>query len=350
MHRLVLSSLVSILLTGAFLPASVHAAVLTYDANTGTAGAQDGAGAGWNSSNTNFWDGAANVVWPNTTGDEAVFGAGSGAAGTVTVGTVTANAVTFNAPGSGNYTLSGGTITLGGTSPTIAANVNATINSILAGTAGLTKTGTGTLTLSGSGAAMDLGTNGVTVTAGTLRLARTSVPFDDGVFTAATPIKVETGATLEVAGTWNTGSANVITVNGGTLNFTNGVAADSSNYANNLNLANATVTGNGIRIGNASHAQFVVAGDVGTTIGNSLVLVNASGGSARTLALNVADGAAENDLVLSGILYDYTGRGGNQVAKTGAGTSLLTGNNTFTGTVAVNGGRLVMGHQNALGA
>jgi hypothetical protein len=36
--------------------------------------------------------------------------------------TVNANKITFNAPGSANYTLSGGTITLGGTSLAITVN------------------------------------------------------------------------------------------------------------------------------------------------------------------------------------------------------------------------------------
>ncbi len=218
-----------------------------------------------------------------------------------------------------------------------------------AGTGGLTKAGGGTLTLGGSGGNVTVGSGGVTVSGGTLRLARSSVPFDAGVFATTTPLTIENGATLEVAGMWNTGSANAITVNGGTLNFTNGSGPDSENYANNMNLANAIVTGNGIRIGNDSNAQFTVTGDAGTTVDNALMLVN-SGGSARTLTLDVADGAADNDMILSGVLYDFTDRGNNRIAKTGAGTLLVTGDNTFTGTVAVDGGLLVMGHQNALGA
>jgi len=138
------------------LTATLNAASVTYDANTTTTAAQDGAGAGWNTTNTNFWNGTADVAWPNTTSDTAVFGAGTGAgaAGTVTVGTVTTNNITFNAPGSGNYTLAGGTITLGGTTPTITSIPNATISAVLAGTSGLavtsTGTATGTLTLSGA--------------------------------------------------------------------------------------------------------------------------------------------------------------------------------------------------------
>jgi hypothetical protein len=60
-----------------------------------------------------------------------VFGVANGAAGAIAVGTVNANGITFNAPGSGAYTLSGGTISLGGTTPTITANTNAAIGSAL---------------------------------------------------------------------------------------------------------------------------------------------------------------------------------------------------------------------------
>ncbi len=72
---------------------------------------------------------------------------GGPASGTVTLGApITAAGITFNAPA--GYTVGGNTLTLA-QSPTIAANVNATINSILAGT-GFTKAGAGTLTLGGA--------------------------------------------------------------------------------------------------------------------------------------------------------------------------------------------------------
>lgn len=120
----------------------------TWDASGG-APLADGAG-NWNASGgTNWFDGTAYGAWGNLSTDSATFGVGSGAAGTVTVGGVTADAITFNAPGSGNYTLSSGTITLAGTTPTITVNATgtSTISSVLAGSAGLTKTGAGTLSL-----------------------------------------------------------------------------------------------------------------------------------------------------------------------------------------------------------
>lgn len=74
---------------------------LTWDSNTSTTGAQDGAGT-WNTSNTNWWTGAANASF--VSGDNVTFGAGSGAAGSVSVvaGGVTSGNLIFNAAGSGS--------------------------------------------------------------------------------------------------------------------------------------------------------------------------------------------------------------------------------------------------------
>ncbi|HSU54046.1 MAG TPA: hypothetical protein VLT36_08325 [Candidatus Dormibacteraeota bacterium] len=134
------------------------AATFTWDANTGTSGAQDGAGI-WRpvSSNTNWWDGTTNVVWVNDVNspNNAIFGANSGAAGTVSISpsgtTNSVGAITFNAPGSGNYTISGsdssGTKLNLVNTPTItvAAGVGANITAILLGTCYI-KSGPGVLT------------------------------------------------------------------------------------------------------------------------------------------------------------------------------------------------------------
>ncbi|MBN8456479.1 MAG: hypothetical protein J0M04_01345 [Verrucomicrobia bacterium] len=92
------------------LPAT--GANVTWDANTGTTAAQDGAG-NWNTANTNWWNGSSNVQFIG--GDNVTFGAASGAAATITVdaGGVTPGNITFSAPGSGSYVFTGGGITGG---------------------------------------------------------------------------------------------------------------------------------------------------------------------------------------------------------------------------------------------
>ncbi len=166
------------------------AATLTYDANTGTTGAQDGAGA-WNTTASNMWNGSADVAWPNTNADEVIFGAGSGAAGAVTVTAVTTNKITFNAAGSGTYALSGSTIALSGATPTITANADAAISSQMTGSTGLTKTGTGTLTVTGS----NNYTGGTTVSGGMLQIGNGTTNGVPGTGTYA----IAAGATLRLS-------------------------------------------------------------------------------------------------------------------------------------------------------
>ncbi len=114
---------------------------LRWDTDPLSSGAQGGTGT-WNTTESGFWNGAANVAWDNARNDVAIFG---DSAGTVTVGTVAASALRFDTAG---YTLAGGTITLTG-SGRITANQDAAIDSTIASAVGLTKTGAGTLTISG---------------------------------------------------------------------------------------------------------------------------------------------------------------------------------------------------------
>src|SRR5690606_3546372 len=87
------------------------------------------------------------VSWDNAALDDAFF---QGVAGTVTLGVpITAHDLTFNA---NNYLLTGGTLTLGGVAPTITvvgSTLSTTIDSAIAGTSGLVKSGAGALHLGG---------------------------------------------------------------------------------------------------------------------------------------------------------------------------------------------------------
>ena len=126
--------------TAAFVLAGLtaaHAAVLTWGGQSGDT---------WDTSTQQWLDGGMPATWNSGTPDQAIFGVTG--AGTLNVGNgISANRLTFDAAG---YTLQGKPITLGGTTPTITANADATITSILSGTLGLTKSGGGTLTLTGA--------------------------------------------------------------------------------------------------------------------------------------------------------------------------------------------------------
>lgn len=253
----------SLLLALFFTPLSfLTAAALTWDGNTGSAGVQDGAGT-WNTSALDVWYNNDSIpagyqAWSNATPDTAIFGVGTGSAGTVTLGeAITAGGLTFNATGSGTYTLSGNTLTLAGT-PLVTANVDATISSALAGNAGLTKSGIGNLTLSGSSA--NTLTGSILISAGTLTINKTS-----GVNALAGNIEVATGGTLA----WSSGHNQIadsssITVSGGAINF-NGRSETFANF---------TQTSGGQTGGNAGLIE--ITGTLAMS-GGTLLTINSNG-------------------------------------------------------------------------
>jgi fibronectin-binding autotransporter adhesin len=144
----VLGSMIVLGLTVALF-APLAAAQTTYNWDAGvTGGPNDGSGT-WSLTGSNWWTGSSDVLWPNNSSYTAQFGAGSGGstAYSVTLGTagVTAGGITFQNQA---YTLTGSTLTLGGSTPTVTVNASAgTIASVIAGAAGLTKNGAGTLAL-----------------------------------------------------------------------------------------------------------------------------------------------------------------------------------------------------------
>ena len=152
----------------------------------------------WNTSGT-FWspnnDGVSGPysAWNNAALDDAFFG---GTAGTVTLGaSITAHHLNFLANG---YTITGSTLTLGGVDPTIAiggTNITTTINSVIAGTAGLTLTGVNQTSL--------LTLNGVNTFSGDVNVngGRLIVNGDPALGNVANMINMAAGARLDAGNT-----------------------------------------------------------------------------------------------------------------------------------------------------
>lgn len=319
-----------------FAAMSLHGADLTWDGSTSTPGLQDDAGA-WNTTDLNRWYNtttSAYQVWSNAVPDFAIFGAGSGAAGSVSLATpITASGLRFDAAGSGAYTLTGSTLTLAGT-PVVTANVDATLSSILAGTSGMTKEGAGNLKLAGSASNTLTGTT--TINAGTLTLSKTG-----GALAIAGNIQVNTGGTLfwDVAGTQVAPTTN-ITVAGGTIDFGNRSPTfvsytQTAGGQMNSNIGTVTITGtlamSGGRVLTLNSAGQWSAGTVDftgfTTGANALLLASdgqavvtrftvGTGGltmSGQNIILNRATvaGRLGNELVLNG---DVTASGTNSIS------------------------------------
>ncbi len=285
--------------------APASAATLTWDPNTTTAGAQDGSGT-WNTTDANWFDGANDVVWPNTT-DTAVFGAGTIGTYSVTLGTVNVGALNFN---QGGYTLTGGTLTLNPVSAPTGFTVSTaggatTISSPLAGTAGtrLTKTGPGTLaipTISGGTAANP--TIGI-VTGGAYNAAT-------GYFDSI--LSMSYGNAF---GTAPTTAAIQFLLDSGTLAFTG---------ANSFAIGTTRVT----KVSAAGGAII----DAGGNKYDGQILDNA--GSNTSFYFSNPSGATstfESTAVISGP---------GSVTLNGAGTTVFQAINTYTGATVVNRGTL----------
>ncbi len=288
-----------------FVP-SVHATNLTWDSDAiTTSGAQDGAG-NWTAltTNTNWWDGAANVTWNNATPDNATFGANSGAAGTVTIPsstTITVGNLTFNAPGSGGYNIAAGSsstsrLNLSGTTITVASGVFATNLVVLSGTS-FTKLGAGTFVLKPGAANINSGPTAVG------------------------------GGTLVVGGT-----ANRLVIPGN-LTITNGAIVLMGQSEQIADAAVVTVDGGTYDSGGKSET---IGGFV---LDNNGQVLTASSTQAIT------NNGATYDLRSGTFFPNMAGLAG--LTKTTGGTVILTnggGANTFSGPVLISAGILDLGH------
>lgn len=139
----------------------LQAATLYWDADADATGNNlDGTALGgtgsWDTSLLNWWNASSLVAWPAASTDTAVFSGafptlGIPAAKTVTLSNgISANQLIFNRSG---YTLTGGDLTLEGTSPGFYVQMGETVDMAtqILGSAGLVKSGGGSLRLSNGG-------------------------------------------------------------------------------------------------------------------------------------------------------------------------------------------------------
>ncbi|HEY4146948.1 autotransporter-associated beta strand repeat-containing protein [Pinirhizobacter sp.] len=295
-----------------------------WDVNGGSAG--NGGTGTWDTTSALFnsaSDGVAGpfVTWNNAAFDNAVF---TGTAGTVTLGApITAQNLTFNLTG---FALNGGTLTLAGTTPTISTGngVAATINSVIAGNVGLTKSGAGGLTLNGT----NTFTGDVNLTAGTMVVAT-----DASLGAAGNNVVMATGTALTATGalaaTRNITITGVVVARGvgvgsarftgtGGLDLASGVTL--SNDASDYTGATTFYTGgtyNFTSVGNLGEASSLGAP---TTEANGTILVVAGGGLGGTLVYR-GDGDSSN----RDWQFNNTSSGGNQLANFGTGALILSG-------------------------
>jgi hypothetical protein len=310
-----------------------------------------------------YWDGVAgwNATAPGAGGTGSwADGSGSwdaskkanfgGTAGTVTAATVTAsNGLAFTTTG---YTLTGGTITLAGVSIGLNAittgtdgSVTTTINSALAGSAGIQKLGQGTLVLGGA----NTFTGGLTLSSGTLQISSDSNLGDAaGAVTLNGALKTTANVSL--------GSSRVIS-GGGTLDIAPGTTLTSNGSFNltSTNLSNAgtlDLQGATRSVGVLTFGTAAVVNGTGAISASGLTATNVTSGSAIinpaitfTAGDKSVDVGSGGTLVLNGDIAGTTGR----ILKTGAGTLIASGSNSTSGyrlgasgASPTNGGTLIL--------
>jgi len=298
-------------------------------------------------SNDLYWDGAAGWnatapgaggtgTWANGSGswDSSKTANFAGTANTVTAGTVTAGrGMTFGTTG---YTLTGGTITLSGSPSSLNTvttgtdtSVTTTINSVLTGSGGLTKAGAGTLVLGG----INTFTGNMPVNAGTLQVAADSALGDAANDISLASSTLKTTASISLASGRDVTGAGTLDIAAGTTLTSSGsfnLTSTTLSNAGTLSLQGATRSVGLLTFGTAATVNgsgaVSLAGLTATAVTSGSAVIN----PAITFTANgdkTVDVGSGGTLVLNGDVAGTTGR----IAKTGAGTLVVSGSNTTSG-------------------
>jgi autotransporter-associated beta strand protein len=230
--------------------------------------------------------------------------------------------------------------------------VTTTINSALAGSAGIQKLGQGTLVLGGA----NTFTGGLTLSSGTLQISS-----DSNLGDAASPITLN--STLKTTANVSLGSSRAIS-GGGTLDIAPGTTLTSSG---SFGMSAVTLSNGGTldlqgvtrSVGVLTFGTAAVVNGTGAISASGLTATNVTSGSAIinpaitfTSGDKTVDVGSGGTLVLNGDIAGTTGR----IAKTGAGTLIASGSNSTSGyrlgaagATPTNGGTLILGSAAASG-
>jgi autotransporter-associated beta strand protein len=145
---------------------------------------------------------------------------------------------------------------------------------------------------------------------------------------------------------WTAGQAvSVLNINGGTVG-----GADLSNHFSDGGTFTMNMMGGELKLGGTDNPTAVMNINV-LSSSNQAVISKVSANSALTIdnkaIFTVANGSQDVDLLVSGNLNQRSGNIG-KVEKQGAGTMMLSGSNTYSGTTVVGGGVLRAGSSNPL--
>ncbi len=251
-------------------------------------------------------------------------------------------AVVFDNTNNGTATISGN-LSLGATTPNFnIANGTAAVDMLISGVisstgAGVTKIGAGLLEFSGASANTYSGLT--TVSVGELFLNKTagvnaigaSALINGGTLTLGAAEQIANTATVTLSsGAFNLSGFNetitTLIFNGGTLSQGIGVLS-LAGAVTALSMRDTTVPGNLVLTGGGAVIFDNTNNGTATIVGN----MNLSGSNTT---FNIADGTATIDMQINGIISN------GALTKTGTGTLLLTGANTYGGGTLISAGTL----------
>jgi fibronectin-binding autotransporter adhesin len=334
-----------------------------WDANGSTAGSGNTSGA-WSTgtANWNLNSDGTGATSPWVAGDLAIFSAGSDGTGAFSAsifGTQSVAGIDFL---EGTVTVTFGTLSLTGADDiNVAFNRAATIDSIIAGSAGLTKSGLGTLVLGG----VNSFTGGVVISAG-----RVSVDSDSAFGNAANGLTFG-GAHLEVTQSFTSARAIALSSGGGpgidvasaiALTLSGLISGSQGMAKEGLGTLVLSNTGNSYQGATAINDGILsIASDavLGTVPGSATTNLTFGGGTLQASAALTINANRSITLGLGGGTIDTNGfsvafggtiSGSNALTKAGAGTLTLTGTNTYIGTTTISAGTLQIGNGIASGS
>jgi autotransporter-associated beta strand protein len=326
------------------------------------------------------WTGAG-APPPDASGEAAIFAA-TGVTSIAVAGTVNPDSWTF-AAASQSYAISGDSVTLGGAGVVNGSSAAQSIANVIAGSGGLQQNGSGTLTLSGA----NTYTGGTTINAGTLRIG------DGGTTGSIVGDVIDDGAVIFS----RSNSGQII---GGTISGSGTVAVQNTPFAgftlftgNNTYSGGTTIASGTLVLGTGGNSGSIV-GDV---LDNDLLTFNRSdslifdgqisgsggvtkfGGGTLTLtadnsytngtviaagALQLGDGGTTGNIGSStvndggALVFDRSDVltfnasifGSGAVAQLGTGTTVLAGNNSYSGGTTLVAGTLDLAAAHAAGS
>ncbi len=320
---------------------------------------------------TTIASGELRAVAPTTAGAYTILGSGAVTAnsgttlrfftGSTAAAIIYANAINLNGATlineDGNHTLTGaialtGTNTING----VWGEKNLTLSGVVSGAGNIIKSGAARLILTGANTYS--GTTTINAGSGALQVGdgSTTGALGTGAVTNNASLIFNRGNAMTVASVIS-GTGSITQSGAGTTSLTaaNTFSGGTTLAAGGLSISNATGFGSGsVTITSTTGTTITVANNAATTVANNFVLPAPVTAQNYNIIKNTASATTGTELTLSGVI---SGGGANAKlllnSSTGGDTTTtyrLSNTNTFTGSVQIFRGGVIVTNQSSLGA